>query len=98
MTSPTNTETTAAPGDQRPFSPEYLSRRNLMLVLNRKVGERIVIADKIVITVIEVRGDRVRLGIEAPPSVPVWREELVAHATAFADPQRHPATAAGVPA
>jgi carbon storage regulator len=49
-----------------------------MLVLNRKVGERIVIEDNIVITVVAVNGQQVRLGIEAPRSVSVWREELLA--------------------
>ena len=48
-----------------------------MLVLNRKVGERIVIGDDIVITVVSVHGQYVRVGIEAPESVPVWREELL---------------------
>ena len=48
-----------------------------MLVLTRKVDERIVIGDNIVITVVEVRGDKVRLGIEAPPEVPVHRQEII---------------------
>jgi carbon storage regulator len=47
-----------------------------MLVLTRKVGERVLIADDIVIQVLEVKGRRIRLGIEAPPEVTVWREEL----------------------
>jgi len=47
-----------------------------MLVLSRKKDESIVIADHIVITVIEVRGDKVRLGITAPKDVPVHREEV----------------------
>lgn len=47
-----------------------------MLVLSRKKNERIVINDNIVITVVEVRGDKVRLGIEAPKDVPVHREEV----------------------
>ena len=48
-----------------------------MLVLNRKVGERIVIGEEIVITVVSVHGQQVRVGIEAPGSVPIWREELL---------------------
>lgn len=48
-----------------------------MLVLSRKRDERIVIGDNIVITVIEVRGDKVRLGIEAPKEVPVHRQEVM---------------------
>lgn len=47
-----------------------------MLVLSRKKMEKIVIGDKIVITVIEIRGDRVRLGIEAPQEIPVHRNEV----------------------
>lgn len=47
-----------------------------MLVLSRKKDERIVIGGNIVITVIDVRGDKVRLGIEAPHDVPVHRQEV----------------------
>jgi carbon storage regulator len=47
-----------------------------MLVLSRKRDEKIVIGDRIVITVVEVRGDKVRLGIEAPSDVPVHRQEV----------------------
>lgn len=47
-----------------------------MLVLSRRPNESIVINDKIVITVIEIRGDKVRLGIEAPRDVPVHRSEV----------------------
>ena len=48
-----------------------------MLVLSRRVGERLVIGDGIVVTVIEVRGDGVRLGIDAPRSVRVHRAEVL---------------------
>lgn len=47
-----------------------------MLVLSRKRDERILIGDNIVITVVDVRGDKVRLGIDAPKEVPVHREEV----------------------
>ena len=47
-----------------------------MLILSRKLGEQIVIAENIVITVVEIRGDQVRLGIEAPREVPVHRKEI----------------------
>lgn len=47
-----------------------------MLVLSRKVGERILIGDNIAITVVRVAGGGVRLGIEAPADLPVVREEL----------------------
>jgi carbon storage regulator len=50
----------------------------VMLVLSRKRDEKIVIGDNIVITVVEVRGDKVRLGIEAPSDVPVHRAEVYA--------------------
>ena len=48
-----------------------------MLVLNRKVGEVIFIGEEITVTVIEVRGNKVRLGIQAPSSVGIVRSELV---------------------
>jgi carbon storage regulator len=47
-----------------------------MLVLSRRQSERIRLGNSIVLTVIHVSGDRVRLGIEAPPEVLVLREEL----------------------
>ena len=47
-----------------------------MLVLSRKRDEKIVLNDDIVITIVEIRGDKVRLGIEAPPAVPVHRQEV----------------------
>lgn len=47
-----------------------------MLVLSRKKNERIRIGDDIEITVVEIRGDKVRLGITAPRTVPVHREEV----------------------
>ncbi len=47
-----------------------------MLVLSRKKNESIVINDDISIVVVEIRGDKVRLGIEAPKEVPVHRREV----------------------
>jgi len=47
-----------------------------MLVLSRKRDEKIIIGDKITIMVIEIRGDKVRLGIDAPTDVTVHREEV----------------------
>lgn len=47
-----------------------------MLVLTRRPDQRIVIGDEIVITVLEVKGDSVRIGIDAPRSVRVHREEV----------------------
>ena len=47
-----------------------------MLVLSRKKNESVVINDHITIVVVEIRGDKVRLGIEAPKDVPVHRKEI----------------------
>ncbi|MBQ1455317.1 MAG: carbon storage regulator CsrA [Thermoguttaceae bacterium] len=47
-----------------------------MLVLSRYKDQSIFIGDDIVVTVVDVRGDRVRLGIDAPPNVPVHRREI----------------------
>ncbi len=47
-----------------------------MLVLSRKVGQRILVGDDIAITVVKLTGGGVRLGIEAPQEMPVIREEL----------------------
>lgn len=47
-----------------------------MLVLSRKEAQRIRLGDSIVVTVVRVSGDKVRLGIEAPPDVLVLRDEL----------------------
>jgi carbon storage regulator len=49
-----------------------------MLVLTRRIGEEMLIADNICVTVVAVRGNQVRLGISAPASVPVARRELLA--------------------
>ena len=48
-----------------------------MLVLSRKRDEKIIIGDDIQVTVIDVRGKYVRLGIDAPPSVRIVRDELL---------------------
>jgi carbon storage regulator len=47
-----------------------------MIVISRKQHEEIVIGDHIVITVIEIRGDKVRLGIQAPRNMSVHRSEI----------------------
>ncbi|GHO98664.1 hypothetical protein KSF_087120 [Reticulibacter mediterranei] len=57
-----------------------------MLVLRRKVGESLVIAEVVIVPVLEVEGERVKLGITAPPDVSIVREELLD----FPDP--HPDT------
>ena len=47
-----------------------------MLVLSRKISESLCIADNIVVTILDVRGDKVRLGIEAPRDISVIRQEI----------------------
>jgi len=47
-----------------------------MLVLSRKTGEAIRIGDDIIVRVVEIRGDKVRLALEAPRTVSVHREEI----------------------
>jgi carbon storage regulator len=62
-----------------------------MLVFTRAKDQQIVIDDNIVVTVVAVRGDRIRLGIEAPKHVPVYRSELPL-ATRRATEQTEPRT------
>ena len=50
----------------------------MMLVLTRKSGERLMIGDEVVVTVLSVRNGQVRIGIEAPRSISIRREELAA--------------------
>ncbi len=47
-----------------------------MLVLSRKLGEKIVIGDNIVVTVVKIDRNQIRIGIEAPGDIPVYREEI----------------------
>ncbi|MDR1238655.1 MAG: carbon storage regulator CsrA [Treponema sp.] len=47
-----------------------------MLILSRKVNEKIMIGDNVSVSVIEVRGDQVRLGVDAPRDVKVFRQEV----------------------
>jgi carbon storage regulator len=64
-----------------------------MLVLSRKPGESIVIDDRIVVTVVQIGGGRIRLGIEAPREVPILRSEVYAadrRAEQVAQDQAHP--------
>lgn len=53
-----------------------LTRTHAMLVLSRKKEESIMVGDNIKLTIIEIRGDKVRIGIEAPRDVTVHREEI----------------------
>jgi carbon storage regulator len=52
------------------------TKESSMLVLSRKKNESIIINDDITIVVVEIRGDKVRLGVEAPKEVPVHRNEV----------------------
>jgi carbon storage regulator len=52
-----------------------------MLVLSRRETERVRLGDSIVLTIVRVSGDKVRLGIEAPPNVLVLRDELQPHSS-----------------
>jgi carbon storage regulator len=47
-----------------------------MLRITRRAGERVMLGDDVVVEVMEIRGQTVRLGISAPRSVPVYREEI----------------------
>jgi carbon storage regulator len=47
-----------------------------MLILSRKVNEKIMIGDDISVSIIEVRGDQVRIGVDAPKNVKVFRQEV----------------------
>ena len=47
-----------------------------MLVLSRKLGEKIVIGENIVITIVKIDRNQIRIGIEAPQDIPVYREEI----------------------
>lgn len=58
------------------MSRPFTAKESAMLVLSRKKNESIVIDDRIKIVVVEIRGDKVRLGVEAPKEVPVHRQEV----------------------
>lgn len=47
-----------------------------MLILTRRIGERLIIQDDIVLTVLAVKGSQVRIGVEAPDNVGIYREEI----------------------
>ncbi|MGH2969333.1 MAG: carbon storage regulator CsrA [Solirubrobacteraceae bacterium] len=62
-----------------------------MLIITRRAGERIMVGDDVVVEIMEIVGNSVRVGIEAPRSVPVYREEIY---TAVRDENRAAAEAA----
>ena len=47
-----------------------------MLILTRRIGEKIIIGDDVIISMVGLKGSQVRIGTEAPPEVPVYREEI----------------------
>ena len=51
-------------------------RSDIMLALARKVNESIIINDNIEITILDVKGDQIKIGIDAPKSVPIYRKEI----------------------
>ena len=56
-----------------------------MLVLSRKLGEKIYISDNICITIVDIDRGKIRLGIEAPRDVPIFRQELLTEKKPVAD-------------
>ena len=68
-----------------------------MLVLTRKVGQDIIIGDNIRITITQIKGDKVRIGIDAPPQVTVDRQEVHHSPARFHGPDRHSDTATSGP-
>jgi carbon storage regulator len=73
-----------------------------MLVLSRKESQRIRLGDSIVVTIVKISGDKVRVGIEAPTSILVLRDELEPHPSAtaergIAEPLRSPSADATGP-
>jgi carbon storage regulator len=73
--------------DDPSFRRGKFNREITMLVLSRKLGEKIVIGDNIIVTVVKIDRNQIRIGIEAPSDVPVYREEIA--------PQRLPGAARG---
>ena len=66
-----------------------------MLVLSRKLGEKIYISDNICITVVDIDRGKIRLGIEAPRDVPIFRQELLSDTPAAQIPADKPTLVRG---
>lgn len=61
-----------------------------MLILTRRVGEKMIIGDNVTVTVLATQGKQVRIGVVAPRSIPVHREEIY---NKIAEQKRRPVTA-----
>jgi carbon storage regulator len=59
------------------------------LVFSRMLGERIIVSGGVVLTVLAMRGSQVRLSVEAPPDVSVWREEIIGTDRRKREPSPH---------
>jgi carbon storage regulator len=63
-----------------------INREMTMLVLSRKLGEKIVIGDNIVVTVVKIDRNQIRIGIEAPSDILVYREEIAPQRSTGVEP------------
>ncbi len=54
----------------------HQAKESGMLILTRRIGEKLIIDDDIVLTVLAVKGSQVRIGVEAPESIGIYREEI----------------------
>jgi carbon storage regulator len=70
------TDHTRAGGDQPPAFKQRITEVTAVLVLSRKKNEVLMIGDNVSITIVEIRGDKIKLGIVAPPDVTVDRLEV----------------------
>lgn len=57
-----------------------------MLVLSRKAGQEVVLGENITVTVLEIRGNRVKLGFTGPPELPIHRQEVFVNLGDIAEP------------
>jgi carbon storage regulator len=73
---PTDNHTNTWPGFLVKYNKANRQKELTMLVLSRQKDESIVIGDDVEVTIVDVRGDKVRLGITAPKNIPVHRREI----------------------